>query len=65
MNVKILGLLNLLKQSKVILPEIPPLPGTEVYKQTKTDLKEIFDPEDESWLKIGTLLRNQSGKCQR
>ena len=34
-NVKILGLLNLLKQSKVILPEIPPLPGTEVYKAKK------------------------------
>jgi uncharacterized protein len=57
-NVKILGLLNLLKQSKVILPEIPPLPGTEVYKADKNDLKEIFDPEDESWLTIGTLLRN-------
>src|SRR3954452_21222354 len=54
-NVKILGLLNLLKQSKVILPEIPPLPGTEVYKANKTDLEEIFNPEDESWLKVGTL----------
>ena len=59
-NVKILGLLNLLKQSKVILPEIPPLPGTEVYKANKTDLEEIFNPEDESWLKVGTLLRNNN-----
>ena len=57
-NVKILGLLDLLKQSKVILPEIPPLPGTEVFRADKEDLKEIFNPEDESWLKIGTLLRN-------
>ena len=57
-NVKILGLLDLLKQSKVILPEIPPLPGTEVFRANKDDLKEIFNPEDESWLKIGTLLRN-------
>ena len=57
-NVKILGLLDLLKQSKVILPEIPPLPGTEVFRANKEDLKEIFNPEDESWLKIGTLLRN-------
>ena len=56
-NVKILGLLDLLKQSKVILPEIPPLPGTEVFRANKEDLKEIFNPEDESWLKIGTLLR--------
>ena len=58
-NVKILGLLDLLKQSKVILPEIPPLPGTEVFRVNKEDLKEIFNPEDESWLKIGTLLRNK------
>ena len=58
-NVKILGLLDLLKQSKVILPEIPPLPGTEVFRANKEDLKEIFNPEDESWLKIGTLLRNK------
>ncbi len=57
-NVKILGLLNQLKQSKVILPEIPPLPGTEIYKADKNDLKEIFNPDDESWLKVGTLLRN-------
>ncbi len=59
-NVKILGLLDLLKQSKVILPEIPPLPGTEVYKANKNDLEEIFNPEDESWLKVGTLLRNSN-----
>ena len=57
-NVKILGLLDLLKQSKVILPEIPPLPGTEVFKADKDDLNEIFNPDNESWLKIGTLLRN-------
>lgn len=57
-NVKILGLLNLLKQSKVILPEIPPLPGTEVYKASEEDLKEIFNPEEDSWIKVGTLLRN-------
>ena len=57
-NVKILGLLDKLKQSKVILPEIPPLPGTEVYKADQNDLKEIFNPDDESWLKVGTLLRN-------
>ena len=36
-----------------------PLPGTEVFRANKEDLKEIFNPEDESWLKIGTLLRNK------
>jgi DNA helicase HerA-like ATPase len=57
-SVKILGLLDLLKQAKVILPEIPPLPGTEVYKADENDLEEIFNPNEESWIRIGTLLRN-------
>lgn len=59
-NVKILGLLDFLKKSKAILPEIPPLPGTEVYKADKDDLDDIFNSKEESWLKIGTLLRNDS-----
>ena len=57
-NVKILGLQELLKRSKSILPEIPPLPGTEVYRARREDLRDIFDSEEESWIKIGTLLRN-------
>lgn len=57
-NVKILGLLDMLKRSKSILPEIPPLPGTEVYRARREDLRDIFDSEEESWIKIGTLLRN-------
>ncbi|HZH39010.1 MAG TPA: ATP-binding protein, partial [Bacillales bacterium] len=59
-NVKILGILDLLKQSKVMLPEIPPLPGTEVYKADENDLGEIFNPDEESWIKVGKLLRNSS-----
>ncbi len=59
-NVKILGLQEMLKRSKSILPEIPPLPGTEVYRARREDLRDIFDSEEESWIKIGTLLRNTS-----
>lgn len=59
-NVKILGLLDMLRKSKAILPEIPPLPGAEVYTANKEDLKDIFDSEEESWLKIGTLLRHDN-----
>jgi DNA helicase HerA-like ATPase len=44
----------------VILPEIPPLPGTEVYKANENDLAEIFNPDEESWIKVGTLLRNSN-----
>lgn len=57
-NVKILGIQELLEKSKAILPEIPPLPGTEVYRANKRILRKIFDSDDGSWIKIGTLLRN-------
>lgn len=63
-NVKILGILDLLKKSKAILPEIPPLPGTEVYEARGEDLNEIFDSNNDSWIKIGTLLRNINVKVK-
>lgn len=63
-NVKILGIMELLKKSKIILPEIPPLPGTEVYRADKNDLEDIFDDQQDSWLGIGTLLRNKDVKVK-
>ncbi|MFL6430427.1 MAG: ATP-binding protein [Nitrososphaeraceae archaeon] len=58
-NVKILGLLEELKKCKTILPEIPPLPGTEVMETKPDELKSIFDPTNDEWLRIGTLLRQK------
>lgn len=58
-NVKILGLLEELKKCKIILPEIPPLPGTEVMETKPDELKSIFDPTNDEWLRIGTLLRQK------
>ncbi len=58
-NVKILGLLDQLQKCKSILPEIPPLPGTEVFEAKPDELETIFDPVKDEWLKIGTLLRQK------
>src|ERR687887_19808 len=58
-NVKILGLLEELKKCKPILPEVPPLPGTEVFETKPDELKSIFDPTNDEWLRIGTLLRQK------
>ena len=43
-NVKILGLLDELQKCKTIIPEIPPLPGTEVFEARPAELETIFDP---------------------
>ena len=58
-NVKILGLLEELKKCKTILPEIPPIPGTDVLETKADELKSIFDPTNDEWLRIGTLLRQK------
>lgn len=57
-NVRILGYLEELKKCKAILPALPPEPGTEVFEASAADLRTIFAPEGQQWIKIGTLLRN-------
>jgi DNA helicase HerA-like ATPase len=58
-NVKILGLIEELQKCKTIIPEIPPLPGTEVFETRPNELKIIFEPAKDEWLRIGTLLRQK------
>jgi DNA helicase HerA-like ATPase len=58
-NVKILGLIEELQKCKTIIPEIPPLPGTEVFETRPNELKIIFEPVKDEWLRIGTLLRQK------
>jgi len=59
-SVRILGYLDELKRCKVILPALPPEPGTQVYEASAQDLTAIFAPSAHQWIKIGTLLRNTS-----
>lgn len=57
-KITILGLLAHLQKSRVVLPAIPPIPGTSILEATKNDLGAIFAPQKDEWSKIGTLLRN-------
>ncbi|WKT57858.1 DUF87 domain-containing protein [Candidatus Nitrosotenuis chungbukensis] len=57
-KITILGYLTDLQKSRIVLPAIPPIPGTAVLNATKDDLGTIFGPQKEEWVRIGTLLRN-------
>ena len=58
-KITILGYLSELQKSRVVLPAIPPIPGTSVLDATKDDLGMIFAPQKDEWAKVGTLLRNR------
>jgi uncharacterized protein len=57
-KIGILGFLDRLQKGHVILPAVPPLPGTTVLEATEEDLGTIFAPAGAEWIRIGTLLRN-------
>jgi DNA helicase HerA-like ATPase len=57
-KIGILGYLDRLQKGHIILPAIPPLPGTDVLEATREDLGTIFAPSGAEWIRIGTLLRN-------
>ena len=59
-KIGILGFLNKLQDGLVILPAVPPLPGTSILEATHEDLNTIFGPCTNEWIRIGTLLRNSS-----
>ena len=59
-KITILGYLEQLQNGRAIVPAVPPLPGTRILEATKQDLGVIFDPDDNEWVKIGSLLRNSS-----
>jgi len=58
--VRILGYLDHLKKGRAIIPDVPPLPGTNVLEATQDDLGTIFAPTDDEWVRIGSLLRNSN-----
>jgi DNA helicase HerA-like ATPase len=57
-KISIMGYLSQLQKNQVVLPAIPPIPGTAVLDATKDDLENIFGPQKDEWVKVGTLLRN-------
>ncbi|MDE1813752.1 MAG: ATP-binding protein [Thaumarchaeota archaeon] len=59
-KIGILGFLDKLQKGQMILPAVPPLPGTSILEATQKDLGVIFGPMAEEWVRIGSLLRNSS-----
>ncbi|MFQ5940346.1 MAG: helicase HerA domain-containing protein [Nitrososphaerales archaeon] len=58
--VRILGYLDQLKKGRAIIPDVPPVPGTNVLEANQDDLGTIFAPLDDEWVSIGSLLRNSN-----
>ncbi len=58
-TVRVLGYVDELLKGKATMPSIPPEPGSIVQEASIDDLK-VFSPADTKWVKIGTLLRNDS-----
>jgi DNA helicase HerA-like ATPase len=59
-KIGILGFLDRLQKGQMILPAVPPLPGTSILEATQKDLGVIFGPATNEWIRIGSLLRNSS-----
>ncbi|MDE1828999.1 MAG: ATP-binding protein [Thaumarchaeota archaeon] len=57
-KIGILGFLDNLQKGHVIIPAVPPLPGTSILEATEKDLGMIFGPAGKEWIRIGSLLRN-------
>ena len=59
-KIGILGFLDKLQKGQMILPAVPPLPGTSIIEATQKDLGTIFGPTTSEWIRIGSLLRNST-----
>ncbi len=57
-SVKVVGLLDHLRNGKVVLPSLPPEPGSEVFEAKADEISDIFDRKEREWVQIGRLLRN-------
>lgn len=57
-TVKVVGLLDALRQGNVVLPSLPPEPGSEVLQAESSEIGEVFDRKGGQWVEVGSLLRN-------
>jgi uncharacterized protein len=59
-SVKVVGLLKALREGRVVLPSLPPEPGTDVEEASPEEIREVFERQGErNWVPIGSLLRNE------
>jgi uncharacterized protein len=63
-KIGILGFLDKLQKGHAVLPAIPPLPGSSILDATEEDLKIIFAPKENEWIRIGSLLRNSETEAK-
>jgi DNA double-strand break repair helicase HerA and related ATPase len=57
-SVKVVGLLDALRKGTVVLPSLPPEPGSEVLEAETSEISRVFDRKDRQWVQVGSLLRN-------
>jgi DNA double-strand break repair helicase HerA and related ATPase len=57
-SVKVVGILKELRGGRVVLPSLPPDPGSEVLEATPSEIDQVFHRTERQWVPIGSLLRN-------
>lgn len=55
-----LGLLEELKQGRLMKPSLPPMPGEPVEEVAEDDLAQVFSPQGPQWVRVGALLRRRA-----
>jgi DNA helicase HerA-like ATPase len=58
-SVKVVGILPALREGRVVLPSLPPEPGSEVREATPAEISEVFERKERQWVPIGSLLRDE------
>jgi DNA helicase HerA-like ATPase len=56
-SVKVIGLLDQLTKGSMLMPSLPPEPGSEVFEASEKELVSVFAKEDAEWARVGSLLR--------
>ncbi len=61
-SVRVVGKLDVLQDGRVVIPSLPPEPGTEVHEAITAEIEAVFNRSGPQWVPIGTLLRNERVK---
>ena len=56
-SVKVVGLLDQLTRGSVLMPSLPPEPGSEVFEASEEELVSVFAKGGGEWVRVGSLLR--------
>jgi len=59
-HVRVMGLLDELRSNRVMMPSLPPIPGSPVRRASESDLSAAFGGPGEEWVPVGNLLRSPS-----